>query len=246
MKLSAFIAVSALLILIPSVIFTAEMGESGGYDLDSLLEKAEKDFELSENDAVFLLKRKNVEVTPSGDLKSTIHTVVRIATRSSIRSYADLRVPYNSATSSFKTIKLRTWNDGRWWPDSEEISETAVVHTTPAAVASASDYASMREVMLLHDGVELPCVMETEYQIIERGGAGKMPGGFEIFPQNDPAMVVEYSVTLPAGRDLKFSSGNGAPPPEQERSDGRKKYIWKMERVNRLGSPRIDNRSSYA
>jgi hypothetical protein len=237
----------ALLLLIYAAVpaAAAEMGTSGGYDLDSLLERAEERFRFEDHDAVYLLKSSKIEITPEGGLNSTVHTVVRIASRSSIRSYADLRIPYNQDRSVFRPVKLRTWRDGRWIPDSERISETAVVYTLPHAVDGAADYSSMREVMLLHDGVELPCILETEYSILEKDG-GKMPGGFEIFRQNDPALVVEYSVTAPAGTDLKFESGNGAGEPEIRDTGSDREYIWRLEEMERLGSPHIDNPSSYA
>jgi hypothetical protein len=245
MKRLLITAILGLIISIPLTAAPAEMGTSGGYDLDRLLEKADDLFSLSENDAVILLNRKDIEITPEGDLKTRVHSVVRIGTRSSIRSYADLRVPCNSDVSEFRTIKLRTWMDGRWWPDPEEISETAVVRTLPSAIAGASDYAAMREVMLLHDGVELPCIVETEYEIIRRGTAKDMPGGFEIFAQSDPAVMVEYSVKVPGGSGLEFASGNGAAEPEKEKTESGTEYIWKMENIERLGSPRINNPSSH-
>ena len=246
MKRLLIITALAALISLPMPALCAEMGISGGYDLDRLLEQAENSFSFSENDAVFLLSREMTEITESGNLETVVHTVVRIGSRSSIRSYADLRIPYNSANSEFTTLKLRTWMDERWWPDPQKISQTAVVYTLPPAVAQASDYNSMREIMLLHDGVELPCVMETEYRITERGGAERVPGGFEILALNDPAVLVERIVSVPAGTDLKFSSGNGAGEPEIRKAGGRTEYIWRAENIDRLGSPRISAPSSYA
>jgi len=236
----------AIIMFVPLPVISAEMGISGGYDLDRLLEESRNSFNFSENDAVFLLHRKDFRITSGGDLVTRVHTVIRISSRSSIRSYADLRIPYNSANSQFRTIKLRTWRDGEWHPDSEKISETAVVQTLPSAVARASDYSSMREVMLLHDGVELPCVIETEYQIVEKGAAEDLPGGFEIFPQRDPAMVVEYSVTVPTGTILRHKTGGGAGGPARDESDNGTRFAWRMERIDRLGSPEIGNKASFS
>lgn len=213
----------------------AAMGTSGGHDLDALWAAAQRQHDLAKLDAVLLLEERRVGIAPEGAVTTTVHTVVWIGTSTGLRSYADLRLPWNEATCSFTVTKLRTWRDGRWWPDAERISDTAVVHTLPYAVDHADDYTTLRETMLLHDGVELPCLMETEYTITER--ALPAADGLFVLPQRDPAVRVSLSVSAPAGRTLRHVELNGAPAPVEAEGDGRRTYTWTMEPVPALRLP---------
>ncbi|UCH82675.1 MAG: DUF3857 domain-containing protein [Candidatus Latescibacterota bacterium] len=219
----------------------ASMGTSGGHDLDELWSHAQQQFDLTTEDAVLLLESRQVSIRANGNLHTRVHRVVWIGAGVSIRGQADLRIPYNSATSTLTVNKLRTWRDDRWWPDTG-VSETAVVETLPYAVARADDYTTMRETMLLHDGVELPCIMETDYEIVERGAAAYGTDDLWIFTQDDPAVRVELVLDVSQGESPVFHSGNGAPEPEITRgTNGRDVHRWVMENVSRMGMPRISD-----
>ena len=223
------------------------MGISGGHDLHELLSRARARFDFGDHDAVLLLESRHVVVDAEGAVTTQIRRVVRIGTAMGIRDHADLRIPYNSDTSKMTVTALRTWRDDTWWPGEAEVSPTAVVETLPFVLAQADDYTGMRETMLLHDGVELPCVMETAYEIEERGAARPGVDGLWIFPQRDPAVLVEFNVTVPTGESLNFRCGNGAPEPVVTRgTDGSITYAWTMEDVERLGSPSIADPAAYA
>jgi hypothetical protein len=223
------------------------MGESRGHDLDGLWSAARKNFDTSSEDAVLLLESRSVSFPGGNVRRTTVHRVVWIATEVGIEDYADLRIPYNSATSSMKVKALRTWRDGKWWPDETEISPTAVVETLPFALARADDYTTMRETMLLHDGVELPCIMETVYEIEERLEEGAGSDGIWVFPQRDPAVLVELILSIPEETILHYLPGNGAPEP-QITGDGPAAVTrrWKMENVRPLGFPLIADPAAYA
>ncbi len=197
---------STIIILLLSVnLFAAEMGSSLGQDLDQLWAQAQQNFDTQQEDCILLLESLEVSLNKDQSLSTRVHRVVWIGTAVGVRRYADLRVPWNSATSELKVEKLRTWREGRWWPDAEQISETAVVHTLPYAVNRADDYTAMRETMLLHDGVELGCIMETVYTITEQ----KVPaaGGLFIFAQDDPAVRTQLKIS---GAQIKSEEINGA------------------------------------
>jgi len=241
-------AVIAAFLAISNPVSAQEMGTSQGYDLDALWSNARSQHDLTTEDAIVLLESRAVTIEANGNKVIRVHRVVWIGTAIGIRSYADLRVPWNSATSTLDVFALRTWREDRWWPDVSKVSETAVVETLPYAVALADDYTSMRETMLLHDGVELPCIMETVYEIEARSGGGATGGadGRWVFPQRDPAIHVEYTVTVPAGVEFAHRSGNGAPAPVVTKDGGAATYQWTMEYNDRLGTPLVAHPAGYA
>jgi len=211
----------------------AQMGTSAGHDLDALWARAQADYDLDGLDALLLLESKDVTVTEGFDLVTRIHRVVWVGTRAGQNAHADLRIPWNSATSTFEVEALRTWRDGRWWPDPDKVSDTAVVETLPYAVRTAWDHQDLRETMLLHDGVETPCIMETSYTITERGGASPAADGSFVFTRREPAVQVVFGLNVPVGVRLDHAVGNGASEPAATRDVGASNRRWSMSDVPR-------------
>jgi hypothetical protein len=221
----------------------ADMGMSGGHDLDELWARAEGNHVLAEQDAVILLESRQVTLGADGSVATRVHRVVWIGTSVGIRGYADLRVPWNSATSQLDVEILRTWRDGRWWPDPAVLSETAVVTTLPHALNRADDYTAMRETMLLHDGVELPCIMETAYTITETGLSGS--DGLFVMAQRDPSVLTELQVTAPWEAAFPFESLHGAPEPAIEENGETIHLSWRLNDVPALLTPLSDVPAVY-
>jgi hypothetical protein len=219
------------------------LGTSSAHDLDALWATAQTTYDLTKEDAVLLLESRRVEIAAAGDVATTVHRVVWIGTAAGLRSHADLRVPWNSTTCTLAVTKLRTWREGRWLPDAEKLSDTAIVHTLPYAVDHADDYTAMRETMLLHDGVELPCIMETEYTITEHG----LPAADDrlVLAQRDPAVLVRLSVSAPATRALHHRELNGAPPPVVDERDGRRTLTWTSQPTAALRLPLTAEPAAY-
>ncbi len=243
MKTLKIILLTIAVMLLATSSLAAEMGVSGGHDLDDLWARAQADRDLSGEDAVLLLESLQVTLGADGTLATRVHRVVWIGSSVGIRSYADLRVPWNTATSQLDVEILRTWRDGHWWPDAETISETAVVHTLPYAVNRAADYTAMRETMLLHDGVELPCIMETAYTITETG----LPGadGEFVMPRRDFSTLTELQVTVPAAVALHYEMLNGVTESVVEENEGAVTTFWRMENLRPLLTPPTDAPAAY-
>ncbi|MFN2370271.1 MAG: DUF3857 domain-containing protein, partial [Candidatus Krumholzibacteriia bacterium] len=237
MKTLRIIAIAVLLLSgAAGAALAAGMGTSAGHDLDALWAQAQKNHDTAQADAIILLDSRTTTVGDEGTVVTRVHQVVWIATSRGIRDYADLRVPWNSATSTLEVELLRTWMDGRWWPDPTEISETAVVQTLPYAVALADDYTTLRETMLLHDGVELPCIMETAYTIAVQGPPTAGADGLFVFPGRDPVVRAECVVRVPLGVGVRWEARNGAPEPVVT-ENGVKELAWTMQGAGALKLP---------
>ncbi len=220
------------------------MGTSDGHDLDALYTRAQQTYDLTQEDAVVLLDSRTVSVGDEGTVVTRVHTVVWIGTSQGIRHYADLRIPWNSATSTLDVEMLRTWRDGQWWPDPQRISDTAVVETLPYAAAQADDYTSLRETMLLHDGVELPCILETAYTLAVQGPPTAGADDVHVFPGRDPVLEADYEVRAPLGTDVKYASLNGAPEPVVG-EDELRTLTWTVSNAGKLKLPVLDQPAAY-
>ncbi len=236
----------AFIATVPSAVPAAPAAADGVHDVGELMAAARAWVDLESMDAVVLLESRSIELRP-GERTTTFHEIVWISTELGIERYADLRVPYDSATSTLEVTALRTWMDGRWWPHERELNPTAIVETIPFAIQSADDYTNMRETMLLHDGVEIPCIMETVYRITERRPAGTAADGLWIFPGDDPAVQVVYSVSAPSGSPFSFAAANGAPDPIVVETNGGTftTRTWSMRTVGRLPRPLTPDPASH-
>jgi hypothetical protein len=236
MKNLSMISLCLVFIAFAGSAMAADMGGSLGHDLDALWADAQQNHDLDNEDAVILLESRLVTLNPDGTRSTRVHRVVWIGTAMGIRNYADLRVPWDMANSTLEVEILRTWMDNSWWPDAERISDTAVVHTLPYAVRAAHDYTTMRETMLLHDGVELPCIMETAYTITE-APAFEFADDLFVMSQRDPAVKVEYQVVAPGGTEVLFESLNGQALPVVDDVMGNLVMTWTMDNALALKVP---------
>jgi hypothetical protein len=231
------------LVLMPMGLLAATMGASAGHDLDALWAKAQATYDLTQEDAVILLDSRQVSVDRDNTLHTRVHRVVWIGTAVGIRTYADLRLPWNTTTTELKVETLRTWREGRWWPDESQLSDTAIVHTLPHAVDKADDYTTMRETMLLHDGVELGCIMETAYTFTTRSVPGH--GEIHVFPQADPVVHAELRVMTSSPAPVQHTALNGAPSPQNINPTKGSGLLWVMENVPALGLPHTGEPQVY-
>ncbi len=99
--------------------------------------------------------------------------------------------------------------------------------------------------MLLHDGVELPCVVETAYTITERRDAALGSDGLWVLPGTDPAVLTRLTVVTPEGSAFSHASGNGAPEPSLTTAEGRDRRSWSAELVDRLPRPLVTAPERY-
>jgi hypothetical protein len=209
------------------------------HDIGRLLAKADEWFDLEQQDAVVLLDSLHVERLATGEVRSTSHIVVWFGTEIGLETYADVHVPWNSASGSVEVHDLRTWRGDRWWPAPDSVSGTAVVETTPASVYSAYDYAALREQALLHDGVELPCVVETRYTVAQARPPHLGIDGTRVAATIDPTVRTAFVLTLPDGERAVTRALNDAPTPEV--SENGSTISWSVVHVPRLGRPLVED-----
>ncbi len=224
----------AMLLARPIAGGAAAQTAAGGADVESLLAAARQRFDLARADAVLLLDETRIEVLPDGSLRTQIHRIVWMGTELAVDTHADLRVPYRADRGTLRVEVLRTWRDGRWWPHPTEVSPTAVVETLPGSVARAYDYTGLRETMLLHDGVEIPCVVETRYTIDQAGAPERGHDGLWLAAKDDPCWQAVLSISVPAGRPLRYALRNGLAEPAQPTAGT---YVWRLGPVERLPRP---------
>lgn len=222
---AALLAASLLFLFAPAGSVAAPALDE--QEVAELLDHAGEVFELEREDAILLLDELSEAWTADGRLVRTVHRVVLITTDYGIEHHADLRIPWDSARQRFTLESLRTWrlSDDAWI----DAGPTAEVETLPFAVDRSPDYCDLRETMLLHDGVELPCVMETRYTIEDvapfRPG---FAGAFCLF-RHEPAVVSRLVLAGPDTAPPRWTLAGDAPEPVEGRDELLELATWTFE-----------------
>jgi hypothetical protein len=239
---SVAVAAAALLLLgVPRLAPAAPQSFNGREDVGALLTEAQKTWPPAAQDALILVESARFTWLADGRLREERYRLVWINSSVAVRSYADLRVPWDSSRQTLTVKALRVWRDGRWI----EHRPTAVVETTPFAFRDAPDYTGVRETMLLHDGVEVPCVLECDY-VIEDKVAYR--AGFEgrwIFAQGDPALESRIVVEAPEGVGLRVAAPAEAERFEAAVTAGGAVQAYRMRKVAAAPSPATADPASY-
>ena len=218
---------------------SAQKSISGMQNISELLTTAQQNFDMSKQDAVLLFDGQKIHWLPDGRLVTYIHRIIWINSKVAIDAYGDHRIPYDSERCTFNVVTIRTWRDGQWW----ETGETGIVETLPFALKKAYDYSNIREMMLLHDGIELPCILEVAYYIEDKEPFRNGAEGLWTFARQEPAVQSWFIYGLPTGLKPNVFTSMDVPEPviNTDPELGLNIYWWKMGPIEAIGRPPIDD-----
>ena len=221
----------------------AQESITGQDDIARLISTAGTEFDPEKYDAVFLLDEATYQWTADRRLITTVHRIIRVGSEIGVEVYADHRIPYDNENCTFKVNTLRTWRDNQSW----ETGETGIVETLPGNLRSAYAYTNMREMMLLHDGVEVPCILEVSYTIEDKRPFRNGIDGMWLFAKEQPTVKSRLSLVVPQGMTQFYYSSPGVPEPEVIVSDdeANETYIWSLGPLPMRPVPEADAPARY-
>ncbi|MFH0882108.1 MAG: DUF3857 domain-containing protein [bacterium] len=240
----SFVAGFTLLMLV-AVVHAKPMTYSGRMDIGEMLALADSTFDMAAEDAVVLLAGHRETILPDGRRSVLIHRIVRIATDHALDTYADLRIPYDDKRQELKVHALRVWreSDQRWI----EHRPTAIVETTPFELSAAPAYTNVRETMLLHDGVELPCILECAYTIEDKEPFRRGTNGTFIFQEEDPVVWswLIFEIPRTVTPVIKISEGVSEAERSSDPEHGLDRWSWKMGPLPAKPDPETADPAAY-
>jgi len=242
-KNRVFVLVIAVALAVPVSTTKAQRSVCGKQDISKLIAVAEKEFDLTGEDAVLLFDGQELHWLPDGRLVRHIHRIILINTNIGMYRYGDHRIPYDDTHCTLKVVTVRTWRDGQWW----ETGPTGIVSTLPYELDHAFDYTNMRETMLLHNGIEKPCILEVAYSIEDREPFRQGVEELWTFARDEPAVQSWFTLGLPMGQKPHVSVSEGVPEAEKDtdRERGLDIYSWKMGPVDAIPRPRTDDAAAH-
>ncbi|MBN2492302.1 MAG: DUF3857 domain-containing protein [Planctomycetes bacterium] len=130
----------------------------------------------------------------------------------------DPRIPFDAARQTLEVLACRTWmRDGT--PVDTDLGNGRI-EVTPFALEHAVDYTNLREIVLVHTGVEHDATLELEYRITDRTpSAAPFWGEWEL--QSDlPILKQTVVFRVPAGTPLVIQGSRGELVPEKRSEEG--------------------------
>ncbi|GEM_PF-3027193 len=151
-------------------------------------------------DALVLKETRTIVLDETGKRTETFHRVVKVFTPLGIKRFADPRFPFDEARQAFRVLAARTLV-----PDGTivETPPRGINVVTPRACVQAPAYASRREAVVSHVGIEAGALLEIEIEIADREGGRRGVWGVEVFGDRVPVLEKTLVVDVPDPEALR-------------------------------------------
>lgn len=107
----------------------------------------------------------------------------------------------------------------------------ALVEVLPSAAADAPAYNRLKEMVVVHTGLELGATIVLDYSIVSK--AGYLPELDVCCPVKELSPIKEYTFRLnvPAGKAVHYELLNASAQPTTAQKDGMKSFTWTLKDV---------------
>ncbi len=203
---------------------SAQISIDGAVDISQLMKEAGATLDMNAEDAVILLDSERIRLNKNSRYEKFVHRIIWINTEIAIEHYGDVRVPYDASKCTLHVTTVRTWRDNKWW----ETGPNGIVETLPEELLNAYDYANIREMMLLHEGIELPCILEIAYSIEDKEAFRRGWDGSWTFNRDEPVIRSWFGFELPSSWWPHIYEFPGVPAPTKRTDEtlGLDIYSW--------------------
>ncbi len=112
-----------------------------------------------------------------------------------------------------------------------ETPDNAFVEVLPRTAADAPAYNRLKEMVVVHTGLELGATIYLDYTITSK--AGYLPGLdiFETIRQDSPVKEYSLSVTVPEGKDVSYCLADPQVEPQVKTEGGMRTIRWDLKDV---------------
>lgn len=107
----------------------------------------------------------------------------------------------------------------------------ALVEVLPSSAANAPAYNHLKEMVVVHTGLELGATIYLDYSIVSK--AGYLPELYVCCPVKELSPVKEFifRLNVPAGKSVRYELLNASAKPVIAQGNGMKSFIWTLKDV---------------
>lgn len=142
--------------------------------------------------------------------------------------YGESFIQYNP---EYQTLKINSSYTKQKDGTIVKTPDNAFVEVLPRSAADAPAYNHLKEMVVVHTGLELGATIYLDYTITTK--AGYLPGLdiFEPIQQASPIKEYSISVTVPVDKDLSYSLANPQVMAKVNVEEGMRTISWKLKNV---------------
>ncbi|MCP9612287.1 DUF3857 domain-containing protein [Coprobacter tertius] len=181
------------------------------------------------SEAEYVKLSKTYILRPDGSQETRIYKELTLFTHTAMnQTYGESFIVYNPLQQEVKIHSSYTrQKDG----NIVKTPENAFVEVLPANAANAPAYNYLKELVIVHTGLELGATIVLDYSIISKPGYLPELDIFEPIAQTSP--VKEYDITLnvPEGKSLQYEISSMKVKPVITSSNGIKQVKWSLRNI---------------
>jgi len=214
---------------------TQTVPTAGEVDLQALISSAPGEVDLPLDDMVMLHDHTEITLHADGRVERRRHQIIKILTEYAVDSYCDPRIQWDSQRQDLVVHTLKTvMNDGTVV---ERTSGMKAGHNlsqlTPDGMDLCPDYLHHQETVVTFLGIELGCVVEFDYSVIDREPRGHWLSGAEVMQSGFTTLTRTFTLRMPADAQIHWGTLNGEGPVMEYQlgERGQKAIAWTLTRV---------------
>lgn len=179
-------------------------------------------------DVLILSESTSFELGSNGLITEKVHKLEKILTYEGLDAVGDPKIAFNNDLQKLTIQKVRTYT-----PDGRIVNAKAnsFNEMTPFELSRAPTYTAWRQMVVTKVGLEIGCVVETEYTLEDLKPWRKWLEGKVTLRDNEPTLEREVKVTVPVGTILKWHLFNAKAETSTSTSEGRFTSTWKLKNI---------------
>ena len=181
------------------------------------------------NEAQFDKLVKTYTLNPDGSQELRVQKQLTIYTHAAMNSlYGETFIVYDPAYQQLKINESYTRQvDGTI----VTTPANAFVEVLPSAAANAPAYNGLKEMVVVHTGLELGATIYLDYTVTTKAGALPALDIFEQVEELSPIKEYVLSVKVPSGTPLHYALLNGSAKPSVSEANGVRTVKWTLRNV---------------
>lgn len=172
---------------------------------------------------------KTYMLNPDGSQEFRVQKQLTIYTHAAMNSlYGETFIVYDP---SYQELKINDSYTRQTDGTIVRTPENAFVEVLPSAAANAPAYNGLKEMVVVHTGLELGATIYLDYTLITKAGALPALDVFETVEELSPIREYVLSVSVPEGTPLHYELLNGKARPSVTSADGMQTVKWTLRNV---------------